>query len=215
MRSIKAFIDEELPSIKFEPPFFYNNDIGIRFELGLSDCSLSDETYFKIVGERALTLFESIFSNDCFLYVIVVSYESLEPLDAYIDGEVDVFSTFFCDSFKLKVEKIMNVEVYDDDSNELIGYTRSNGVSCSISEINYKSLLGVKGGFTDSKNIYINDRIYFIEPDKGIIFHMYDSRGLDIVSISKRAIFYLYKDYNDWILDYDREVIDKIFEGIS
>ncbi|MEF2248372.1 DUF3885 domain-containing protein [Paenibacillus sp. IITD108] len=215
MQSIKAYINENLPSIKFDPPFFYNNDIGIRFELGLSDRRISDETYFKIVGERALTLFESIFTNDCFLYVLAVSYESLEILDAYIDGEVDVFSTFFSDSQKLEVENIMNEEVYDEDSNELIGYIRSNGISCSISEINYKSLLGVKGGFSDSKDIYINDRIYFIEPNKGIVFHMYDSRGLDIVSISKSAIFYLYKDYNDWILDYDREIIDKIFEGIS
>jgi len=36
---------------------------------------------------------------------------------------------------------------------------------------------------------------------------LYDSRGLDLVSNRKQQLQNIYNDYNDWILDYDRENI--------
>ncbi|WP_084064712.1 DUF3885 domain-containing protein [Paenibacillus stellifer] len=46
---------------------------------------------------------------------------------------------------------------------------------------------------------------------RNTIFHFYDSRGLDIVSNSKEALKELYLKRNEWILNYDRERIDSIF----
>lgn len=40
---------------------------------------------------------------------------------------------------------------------------------------------------------------------------MYDNRGIDIVASRKEDIAFLYHQNNEWILDYDREQIDKIF----
>lgn len=44
-----------------------------------------------------------------------------------------------------------------------------------------------------------------------IIFYMYDDRGLDVIAKDKEQLKTVYKDFNTWILDYDRERIDKIF----
>ena len=41
---------------------------------------------------------------------------------------------------------------------------------------------------------------------------MYDDRGLDIISADKEILGPIYKKQKDWILDYDREQIDKQFE---
>ena len=41
---------------------------------------------------------------------------------------------------------------------------------------------------------------------------MYDDRGLDIVSADNETLRPIYNKHNDWILDYDREQIDRQFE---
>jgi len=38
---------------------------------------------------------------------------------------------------------------------------------------------------------------------------MYDDRGLDIIASKIETIEPIYKMHNNWILDYDRELIDK------
>ncbi|MED3931645.1 DUF3885 domain-containing protein [Priestia megaterium] len=38
-----------------------------------------------------------------------------------------------------------------------------------------------------------------------------DDRGCDVLASSKESIRFLYEEYNNWILDYDREEIDLLF----
>ncbi len=47
---------------------------------------------------------------------------------------------------------------------------------------------------------------------KDTIFHGYDDRGCDLLATSPDSIREFYEEYNDWILDYDRDNIDKIFQ---
>ncbi|MEH6930498.1 DUF3885 domain-containing protein, partial [Priestia megaterium] len=53
--------------------------------------------------------------------------------------------------------------------------------------------------------------IYFINLSKKMIFHLYDDRGCDILASNKESIRFLYEEYNNWILDYNREEIDLLF----
>lgn len=53
--------------------------------------------------------------------------------------------------------------------------------------------------------------IYFINLTKKVIYHLYDDRGCDILAADKETIRFLYEEYNDWILDYDRDEIDTLF----
>src|SRR5690606_31988449 len=55
-------------------------------------------------------------------------------------------------------------------------------------------------------------QIYFINLSQKLIYHLYDDRGCDIIAADKEDIRYLYDQYNDWILDYDREKIDAVFK---
>lgn len=47
----------------------------------------------------------------------------------------------------------------------------------------------------------------------GIIcfFHLYDDRGADVVSMDKEILRPLYIKCNNFILDHDREDIDRVF----
>lgn len=45
----------------------------------------------------------------------------------------------------------------------------------------------------------------------GVVFHMYDDRGLDILAPRADVRRPLYEQFSDWVLDYDRERIDATF----
>lgn len=64
----------------------------------------------------------------------------------------------------------------------------------------------------DNHGFLTSKEIYFINTDKNLIFHMYDDRGLDLVSADKETLRPIYKKHNDWILEYDRECIDNQFK---
>ncbi len=44
-----------------------------------------------------------------------------------------------------------------------------------------------------------------------MIYNIYDDRGLDIIAKEKTILTELYTEFNHWILDYDRDKINKIF----
>ena len=54
--------------------------------------------------------------------------------------------------------------------------------------------------------------VYFLNSQKDVLFHLYDDRGVDVVAAKKEILRSLYETCKDWILDYDREKIDLIFE---
>ncbi|MEY8744380.1 DUF3885 domain-containing protein [Paenibacillus tundrae] len=208
--SVQQFINEHLSNIIFEPPFYYNNDFSIRFELGPPNSNIDNDTYYSVVQERILALFLAIFKEKHPVYIVGVSYEPIGDLDAYIEEEIDLLQ-YFADH---TMNNFLNKEDYDDETLELTGHYKFYSLECKLSEIDYIDLLGLIGGFTQ-KNNYLNSRIYFIDPQSQLVFHIYDDRGLDIVSPTKEALLYLYKEFNDWILDYDRKEIEKIFKSIS
>jgi len=208
--SIKAFIERQLTGVSLEPPVFYNAEVGIRFEAGPSDPSIDDKTYFAVVKERALALFQAVFQPEQTMYIVVGSYESIEPLDWEVEGMVDFAPTFLNPRLQQEIEEIYKEPSLDEDTDELIGYSITYGVRSTVSDVDCTSLLGAIGGFSDGKEAVV-DRIYFIDPERRILFHMYDNREIDIVASRKEDIAVLYHQYNEWILDYDRKQIDAIF----
>ena len=54
--------------------------------------------------------------------------------------------------------------------------------------------------------------VYFMNAEKNVLFHLYDDRGTDVVAADQEILRPLYESCNEWILDYDREKIDEVFE---
>ena len=51
-------------------------------------------------------------------------------------------------------------------------------------------------------------KVFIINREIDTIIHPYDDRGMDIVSINYELLKYLYKNFNHYLLDYDREKMD-------
>jgi len=41
---------------------------------------------------------------------------------------------------------------------------------------------------------------------------MYDDRALDAIATQSKTLLNLYRAFNDWILDYDRRQVDRLFD---
>ncbi|WP_446677145.1 DUF3885 domain-containing protein [Sphingobacterium multivorum] len=67
----------------------------------------------------------------------------------------------------------------------------------------------------EDNHIISNKEIYFITINKKLILNMYDDRGLDVVATDIEALRPIYEKHRDWILDCDREQIEKLFSTIS
>lgn len=100
----------------------------------------------------------------------------------------------------------------DDDEDEGTYKTQRFTLQCKTSDFNYipilKAICNQDMGIKPS----IFERVYFININRKIIFHVYDDRGCDLLATSPETIREVYDKYNNWILDYDRNVIDRVFK---
>jgi hypothetical protein len=187
--------------------------VGIRFELGVPYRNVKDPIYFETVNKRAETLFESVFSENDEFYLVRMTYEPQPPYEIINPG-VNVFATYVDTEIAKQVVCFEEKPDYDEETNQLSGYSKSYSLLCSLKHLDYKGILKAIG-YADfpSMGSYISDGIYFIHTNKNIVFYMYDDRGLDIVAVRTEELMKLYEEFNEWILDYDREKIDQTFGG--
>lgn len=66
---------------------------------------------------------------------------------------------------------------------------------------------------TDFRRIHPNPHclIYLVNPEKGILIHPYDDRGMDVICRIPTPLKALYEKHNAWLLDYDRMAMDQTF----
>lgn len=205
------YLDENFQGLKLESPLFYNARIGIRFELGVPYRGIEHPNYFSNVLIRSTMLFEEMFSEKDELIVVVKSYKSVPPYICFNEGE-KVFPKYLKEK-RLKDEiNCEDIEKhFDEDKGDLTGISYQYILKCKRDNIDYKGILKAKSHQDFAKSPYISDGVFFINSNKNVIFYMYDDRGVDIVSNAKESLLGIYKKYNTWILDYDRERIDNVF----
>ena len=178
---------------------FYNFPIGIRFEIGMG--SYKEESYVSNAVYRASAIFNELFNKNDTVFVVINSFEDspndladsdisiVRPLISQIQEECKFTFTssdneFSCDRYILKA---------------------------NISDIQIKRLIEeIVWSDIDGRNS-LQTSVHLINLRNNIIYHLYDDRGLDVISSEKEYLKDVYTKFNDWILDYDRKKIDSIF----
>lgn len=210
---LNGYMLETFPNLELRPPLFYNGDIGIRFKLGVNyDCNNIYENcpYLEGVYNRAITLFQSLHSKTDDIYIVV-------DVNDFADGEtfkhkLNIFSKYVKEKSDLfKLQKNTIPYVFPEDDEDGLYKTHRFTLKCKVSDLKYipmlKAICNQDMGIKPS----IFHRVYFINVNKNTIFHIYDDRGCDVLATFPNTIRDMYHTYNDWILDYDRNKIDKVF----
>jgi hypothetical protein len=214
---LPEYLSATFPGLDLDFNLFRVWPVALRFEVGLG--RPKDSTYFEVAVNRACTLYESAFapSDLCFLVSDVGHFEkkgrkSTNGYSRRLRPSVrNIFELSRRNSLGLGgISGRQRISHYEGDGEFLI-FTR-RWATISPCRIDFRFILQALAhwDFPD-RSPYIHDRIYFINRTRNLIFHMYDDRGLDIISPQVDNLRDLYETHNDWILDYNREEINKTF----
>lgn len=214
--SLNDYMLKTFPGLELKQPLFYNWNIGIRFELGVyRDCTsvYGEDLYLEGVYKRAITLFKSLHSpnDDIYIVVNVHDYGSRYAFKK----KLNIFSKYIKDkSVLFKLHENTIPYLYPENDDEGICKTHRFTLKCKAFDLKYipmlKAICNIDMGRIRPK---ISNEVYFVNATKNTIFQVYDDRGCDLVATTLESIVHIYKTYNDWILDYNRDEIDKVFDN--
>lgn len=207
----RQFLNDNFKGLILRKPLFYSWEFGLRFDLQVGETNIDE--YFEEVTRRASTIVQTAFDNLDNVFLVFIDYK-------YKRRKIR-FSNF---TFK-QVENLQKTEIsYSKEfrlyeSDDKFDIRNIAIIKATTQKINYANILTAIGHTDfpprqprlDQKGVFTAKEVYFINIDKKLIFHMYDDRGLDILSADKETLRPIYEKHNDWILDYDREQIEKQF----
>ncbi|MDR1239549.1 MAG: DUF3885 domain-containing protein [Treponema sp.] len=178
---------------------FYDYKYALRVDLHDININKDSDEYFIESLNRAKELFYKIFYDNGELYFI------------YRNRKIKFTDKIFSNISKLNKNEIGIL--YENGIYEEKFKTSLAVIKLDINRINYENILeSINNTDFASREPRTDGEVYFIHIMNEIIFNMYDDRGLDIVGTNKKAIEPFYRKYNKWLLDYDREKMDKTFK---
>ncbi|MCM3453870.1 DUF3885 domain-containing protein [Heyndrickxia oleronia] len=209
---LNEFMHKNYPNLDLRPPLFYSWDIGIRFELGVEwkrDYDYPNNPYILRCYKRAITLFESVHSPTEDIFVVIDVNDFVKGKN--LKHQLKNFRLYVKKPllFSLKYQELPYI--FPEDDEEGTYKTHRFTLKCKTSDFKYVSLLKAICNQDMGLEPRIFHRVYFININRKTIFHVYDDRGCDLLATSSATIRDVYSRYNDWILDYDRPKIEKVF----
>ncbi|WP_380659908.1 DUF3885 domain-containing protein [Salinicoccus sesuvii] len=206
-------MNQKFPGLELEPPLFYNWDVAIRFELGVDYRKTDGENsvYINNVYIRAITLFKTLHlpEDEIFMVVNVNDFGNRKVFS----HRLKVFSKYIKEKHVLyKLQQVTIPYGFPEDVEEEKYKTHRFSLKCKTSDIKYISLLKAICNHDMGFKPSISYDVFFINTTKETIFRVYDDRGSDLLASSPDKISHIYEQYNGWILDYDRELIDEVFK---
>ena len=207
------YMQTRFPGLQLSPALFYSWTIGVRFELN------PDRPYEHrdTILDRATILYESVFQQGDIGFL--VSGHDVEF--TVRGGRVGKLPKFRNSVFTLSRKEHLGlhgvagrqrVTAYDDANTRTIGTFRWTRIEPR--RIGYKRILeAIMHRDFPPKRPRVNDYVYFVNQSRNMILHMYDDRGLDVIALQIDDLRPIYHLHKDWILRYDREAIEEMFES--
>lgn len=228
-----CFLNDNFGFRQLRKPLFYCSELGLRLNLQTGETfdstrqsldrngeiipligDTNTEEYFEEGIRRLMDLFEFVFDEGDNMFFILNDYK-------YRKSRIRLFNYAFKQIENLKKEEISyfkTKELYylnDKSDNWNTGV-----IKVTTKRINYRNIFTaiVNSDFLnrqprlEKKEKFTSKEIYFVNIDKKLIFNTYDDRGVDIVAAEKETLRPIYEKYNNWLLDYDRKEMDKLFE---
>lgn len=190
---LATYLRKHFPSLTLGGGLFYRWPVGIRFELGLDN--------FR---ERAPKLYEAVFAQED--VCVIISQDWTEDISP--PARQRYFPVFSLpDAFDSKHPfGLQSLEVTTGEAGEQETFTLRWG-QLPARSFQYGSVLEGIANTDHAHTPSVSGRVYFLNPATAIIVHMYDDRGLDVIAATREALMPVYRTFDDWVLDYDRERI--------
>ncbi|MGE8723284.1 DUF3885 domain-containing protein [Leptospira terpstrae] len=205
--SLYNFLKANFEKNRLENQLFYNFEFGLRFNLQ-SNRVFESNKYFNECIKRSLLIFEEIFEpNNNILIVFNVFQKKRNKIrkSNFILKQIG--------DFDLKNVKFKKYSIDIDSEKKIFNQVV---IQSQTNQINYPNLIeGLINKDFPTRAPRITEELFFINLEKKIIFKIYDDRGLDVVSQSLESLEPIFKKFNEFILEYDRDKIENLFREIN
>ncbi|WP_341347101.1 DUF3885 domain-containing protein [Paenibacillus sp. FSL H3-0469] len=210
-RNLDDLLLNNFAGIELKNPLFYNAPFGIRFEAG-GEVNVMEKRVQQI-KYRAVTLYNAVNheNDDIYLVIFMDSWEE-HPVDYFEKDVLKIFESFIIGTDSRQINKKEQEYRYNDPDEQDNTVTIRYWVKLKSKELNIDNLLYAVANraIGNDVNGIVGD-LFLVNETRKSIFYLYDDRGLDIVAENKEILRPIYEQYNDWILDFDRERIKKMF----
>lgn len=213
-KTIRTELNRLLPNTGIESIY---GKFGMRFELGGED---NDDNAKRIeqATKRGCEIYKQLIGEN----EIIIVVEEWENSWIKVEQEIkENYLNSILRKHKLKrIKGPFDQTYYEKDSNgNKIEKISQDEIECDIS-IGRITLSGtevkaiIKGiaSLEMGGEPFITQRVYFFSPKNQTGFNIYDDRGCDIWSNEIKELKPIYENLNSWILDYNRNEIDDMFE---
>lgn len=196
----------------FHHPLFYNSPFSLRFELGYPH-EMGPVRFIQAMDRaRAITSF--VFSKSSDLTIAVPFYSRHGQTDPPPKLEKALRSTNFSGIIS-GIDRIETADLAECWDLEAGCYR----FLCSLRLPNQEDQIlpfiwaavaeemGIGPRFSSIAKSYIAD------PERGLVVHIYDDRGMDVIAVERQTLRPCYERFNDWLLDYGRDRMDATFSS--
>jgi hypothetical protein len=207
----------DLGQIKFEHAMFYRNEFALRIEVGPDDVDLwlddvggrCNRRYFEMAVHRARQVFDTAFSPTDELSVVYQVFSNGRrriSKNCYVLGQIHASATA-----RVKFSKHRDLDSYNLRRQRQ--HVRRATVSGLVKgDLNIRNLLlAVVNQDFGSRYPSISGKCYFVNHTTGLVLHLYDDRGMDVVAQTRATLLPVYEAHNDLLLNWDRARMDELF----
>lgn len=201
MERILAQIQEQFGIQELPHGMFYTFDNALRFELGGEFGTDRPMRRFAQAYERSNAISQAFFDHSSEVFVLLSSYGMEQP------DKKRLKHLNLCGIKRAEFQYLSKTAQQDDEHIAEFGSDVFRHWDIAklkdkqtISEILW---LGIASEIGIKPTFYGSTAAYIVDAENGLILHLYDDRGMDVVAIQKTPLNDLFARFNDWLLDYD------------
>ncbi|SME50661.1 hypothetical protein BACERE00185_05511 [Bacillus mobilis] len=221
---LKEYMNQIFPGVTLVPHIYFQWENHLHFHFWKGKCPNIERTddvnmeYFTQLYTYNKYLFEDIFSKEDEVFLVTNVYR-FKKEDMKNSQKINVYNKFIKKrDLKFQINQETLAFLFEDEEADLY-CTYQLSLKCLAEDIKYQSLIqaanhedfpGLYPRFGCKKEIFYPD-VFLVNVSKDIIMFIYDDRGCEVIAKNKETIRNLYEKYKEWIPDYERESIDKLF----
>lgn len=185
----------------------------LRFELGGEElgCDEAPAPRFVQALTRSRLIRDAVFADASKLYAIVAS--TADPSRDFYAPVQDSFDALSKLGFRANAIAEWRARLYPHDPEPEdedfiwrafdVSYDLASQDAMLWCSLAYEMPIGPKSPVLS----------WLADFEKGILFHVYDDRGMDVTALTAPSLLPFYRTFDHWLLDYDRERMKAAFTG--
>ncbi|MBB3694797.1 DUF3885 domain-containing protein [Sphingomonas sp. BK580] len=189
---------------------FSDKDVRLRFQLGGQFDNVTEQVpRFLQAHSRASTVADAAFRNGC---MGVVAWGGQRPSSTGLSRRTkNGFTALQSTGFVVPQSAEWHGPLYSDPDDAEANDATFRSYDLGEDKVARDTLLWHAVALEMPIYPKANVSIFLIDPVTPLMLYVYDDRGMDVIAKDEAALRDLFIRFDEWLLDYDRERMAKLF----